>query len=381
MNNVLKKFEDCIEKIKYGNKIQRSDYLDAGTFPIVSQESDLINGYWNDDCDVFEVKKPVIIFGDHTRAVKYVDFSFVLGADGAKIIKPKEFIDSKFFYYFLQANPIEGKGYSRHYRYLKDLKLAVPSLAAQQKVVTKLDAIFTEIDKATAVAEANAKNAEALFQSYLTEVFERGGEGWERRQLSDIAKVVNGYAFKSGDFISENGIKCIKIANVGIRDFVCEANEFLPANYSIKHPNFLVSEGAIVIPLTRTIIGGGLKVAIVPKEFDGSLLNQRVAAINAIPSLMDGELIYFYLSSSIVSFYVLSNVNALMQPNLSIKDLLRMPIPVPPLKIQHDIKNRIKNGIDAIKKIKEENIKKTKSYLALKNSILKQAFNGELVKD
>jgi type I restriction enzyme S subunit len=264
---------------------------------------------------------------------------------------------------------------------LKDFLVPLPPLQIQQKIVIKLDAIFTEIGKATAAAEANAKNAEALFQSYLTEVFERNGDGWERKQLSDIARVTNGYAFKSGDFISDDGIKCIKIANVGIKDFVCETNEFLPIDYAIKHPNFLVSEGAIVIPLTRTIIGGGLKVAIVPKEFDGSLLNQRVAAINAIPSLMDGELIYFYLSSSIVSSYVLSNVNALMQPNLSIKDLLRLPIPVPPLKIQNNIKNDIKNGIDAINKIKEKNIKKIKSYLTLKNSILQQALNGELVKD
>jgi type I restriction enzyme S subunit len=263
-------------------------------------------------------------------------------------LKPKTLLDKQYLYYFLSTQVEKNLSISAgaaqpnlSTEQIKGLLIPLPPLPIQQKIIVKLDAIFAEIDKATVAAEANAKNAEALFQSYLAEVFEGGGEGWERRQLSDIAKVVNGYAFKSGDFISENGIKCIKIANVGIRDFVCEANEFLPANYSIKHPNFLVSEGAIVIPLTRTIIGGGLKVAIVPKEFDGSLLNQRVAAINAIPSLMDGELIYFYLSSSIVSAYVLSNVNALMQPNLSIKDLLRMPIPVPPLKIQHDIKNDV----------------------------------------
>ena len=96
MTVTLKTFEDCIEKVSYGNKIQRTDYLTEGKFPVVSQESSLINGYWNQDSDVFCVDKPVIIFGDHTRALKYIDFNFVLGADGTKIIKPKEFIDSKF---------------------------------------------------------------------------------------------------------------------------------------------------------------------------------------------------------------------------------------------------------------------------------------------
>ena len=96
----LKKFEECIEKVTYGNKIQRTEYLDNGKFPVVSQESKLINGFWNNEEDLFDVKQPVIVFGDHTRILKFIDFSFVLGADGTKIIKPKSFIDSKFCFCF-----------------------------------------------------------------------------------------------------------------------------------------------------------------------------------------------------------------------------------------------------------------------------------------
>jgi type I restriction enzyme S subunit len=132
----LKSFEECIEKITYGTKVQKSDYLQEGSFPIVSQEVEPINGYWNNKDDVFEIEKPVIIFGDHTRILKYVDFSFVLGADGTRIIKPRDFIDSKFFFYFLQANQIESKGYSRHYKFLKQLKIKVPPLPIQQKIVS-----------------------------------------------------------------------------------------------------------------------------------------------------------------------------------------------------------------------------------------------------
>jgi hypothetical protein len=81
-----KSFEDCIVSVKYTRKIQRKDFLDDGQFPIVSQEAEFTTGYGDDETDVFKVSTPVVIFGDHTQILKYVDFDFVLGADGVKIL-------------------------------------------------------------------------------------------------------------------------------------------------------------------------------------------------------------------------------------------------------------------------------------------------------
>ena len=92
-----KDFEDCIEKVNYTNKIQRKNFLETGTFPIVSQEQEYVNGYWNDSKDVFKIIKPVVLFGDHTQVLKYVDFDFVLGADGVKILQPINNLNCKFF--------------------------------------------------------------------------------------------------------------------------------------------------------------------------------------------------------------------------------------------------------------------------------------------
>ena len=307
------------------------------------------------------------------------------------LMRTKEYVDPYFFNHFL--NHLFATGYweenckksvnqaSVNQKDISKVEFIYPPLATQKKIVAKLDAIFAEIDKATAAAEANARNAEALFQSYLTQVFEVGGEGWKMMKIGSISKVINGYAFKSTDFNSDDGIKCIKITNVGIREFVEDTNDYLPDSFLVNHSNFLVKEGSIVIPLTRTIIGGGLKVAIVPPSFHKSLLNQRVASIEVVPEIIDGELIYYYLSSSIVTSYVLSRVNTLMQPNLSIKDLLLMPVPIPPKELQLKLKNTISRSIESIFQIKELNIKKINECNLLKQSILKQAFNGELVKE
>ncbi len=306
------------------------------------------------------------------------------------VLRTKPNINPKFLFAFFKSdiflkhvfNIGDGANINNlKFSQIEDLEFNLPSLPTQQRIVAKLDAIFAEIDKVTAAAETNSKNAEALFQSYLTQVFERGGDGWQRMEIGSISKVLNGYAFKSTDFNSENGVKCLKITNVGIREFVSDANEYLPNSFAINHSNFLVKEGSIVIPLTRTIIGGGLKVAIVPVGFHNSLLNQRVASIEVMHEIIDRDLVYYYLCSSIVRSYVLSHVNTLMQPNLSIKDLLSMPVPIPLKELQSRIKNTISFSIDSIFQIKDLNIKKINECNFLKQSILKQAFNGELIKE
>ena len=112
----IKSFEECIEKVTYTGK----DFLDSGEYPVVSQEESFINGYWNNQADVFKVHTPVVIFGDHTKVLKYVDFDFVLGADGVKLLCPKAFLLPRFFYYQLQSVNLDSLGYARHYKLLRE---------------------------------------------------------------------------------------------------------------------------------------------------------------------------------------------------------------------------------------------------------------------
>ena len=109
-------FEECIEPVVYTAKVQRKYFLSDGAYPIVSQEDAFINGFWNEEADIFRVDHPLIVFGDHTRALKYIDFDFVLGADGVKVLKPKPFLHPHFFYYQLHTAKLASLGYARHYR-------------------------------------------------------------------------------------------------------------------------------------------------------------------------------------------------------------------------------------------------------------------------
>lgn len=140
-----------------GRKIQTKDVLQAGKFPVVDQGKMFIRGYCNDSDKVIYVKEPVIIFGDHTRETKLVDFDFVVGADGVKILKPIQIVPA---YYFLtlQWLPLDSRGYGRHFKLLRAMKIPLPPLAEQHRIVAKVHELMALCDRLeTAQAERESR--------------------------------------------------------------------------------------------------------------------------------------------------------------------------------------------------------------------------------
>lgn len=121
-------------------KLQTSEYRDTGQFPIIDQSQQFIAG-WTENADaVIDPADGVVVFGDHTCAVKYVDQLFVQGADGIKILKPVGDLNAAFLAYYLQAYPLPTDGYRRHFSLLKDYPVALPPLETQQTIVAELEA-------------------------------------------------------------------------------------------------------------------------------------------------------------------------------------------------------------------------------------------------
>ena len=110
-----------------------------GAFPIVDQGKEVIGGYSNNEKCLCKVNGPVIIFGDHTKVLKFIDFDFCLGADGTKVLKVIDGIDAKYIFYALQRVRIPNAGYSRHFRFLKEAKLPLPPLPEQKRIAAILD--------------------------------------------------------------------------------------------------------------------------------------------------------------------------------------------------------------------------------------------------
>lgn len=143
-----KSFEEIFEdKTKCGTKIKTERYKKCGVHPIIDQGQELVAGYTDCEEGLFE-DVPVIIFGDHTRIIKYVDKPFFLGADGVKVLRSKyKDANYRYLYYALKNAKIPDTGYNRHFKWLKNVEIKYLDAEKQSEIVEILDKVSSIINR------------------------------------------------------------------------------------------------------------------------------------------------------------------------------------------------------------------------------------------
>jgi len=369
----VKKLDDCIEKVTYTNKIQKKDFKEQGKHPIVSQEQELINGYWDEGKDLFKIEKPVIIFGDHTQIIKFVDFDFVLGADGVKILKSKNDIEPKYLFYFLNNINLEHLGYARHYRLLKDVIITYPkSLPEQQRIVSVLDKCFTAIDKAKANAEQNLKNAKELFESYLQGVF-KSGKDWEIKKLGNIAKINYGYTEKASyEVKGPNFLRITDIQEDGVNwDTVpfckCKKEDF--SKYKLETDD-------IVFARTGATTGKSYLIKNPPQAVFASYLIRL--KMNSIDEFLP-EFIYYFFQTKSYWKKINEGITGSAQGGFNATKLGDLEFHYPKSKAtQQSIVSQLDSLKAQTQKLETVYNKKIADLEELKKSILQDAFRGQI---
>ncbi|QQY80296.1 type I restriction enzyme S subunit [Keratinibaculum paraultunense] len=150
-------------------QIKTKDYLEDGLYPVVDQGKQKIIAYSNHEDKLFKIKSDgVIVFGDHTREVKYIDFDFIIGADGTQLIKTKEGFDIKFYYYHLLIKKIPDTGYNRHFKFLKEMMFYYPPLPEQKAIAQILSTADKEIELLEKELELLKLQKKGLMQLLLT---------------------------------------------------------------------------------------------------------------------------------------------------------------------------------------------------------------------
>ena len=134
-------FEKAVRDVTGGNqRLLTNEYKPVGAVPVIDQGQAEIAGFTDNLSAVCRRDGPVILFGDHTRTLKFVDFDFALGADGVKVLKPFPGFDARFLFHFLRSVRLpENLGYSRHFKYLKECSVPKPAPEVQSRIVTILD--------------------------------------------------------------------------------------------------------------------------------------------------------------------------------------------------------------------------------------------------
>ena len=134
-------FLDAVDDVtRLGTKIQARNYHGSGIYPIYDQGQNKIAGYTDEPEGLFSDNLPVVIFGDHTRSIKLADRPFFLGADGVKILRPRiAKLDPRFLFHVLSAAELPNHGYSRHFKFLREITIPLPPLDEQRRIVDLLE--------------------------------------------------------------------------------------------------------------------------------------------------------------------------------------------------------------------------------------------------
>lgn len=369
-------FESAVQKVTYTKKIPRKQFLTDGAYPIISQESDFINGYWDNSEDVFSVDSPVVVFGDHTKIIKHIDFDFVLGADGVKILKPIETLSSKFFAYFLNAAPVADLGYARHYRLLKEITVPVPPREEQERIVAILDETFADIEQVRAKTEQNLKNARELFESYLQQVFSKDIKNYNQVALVEITKTISDGDHSAPPKSSE-GIPFITISNIdkNTNEIDFSSTFKVPEDYYEKlKPNRKPIAGDVLYTVT-----GSYGIPVLVKKEKKFCFQRHIGLIRP-NSKTESEWLYYLLMSPIVFKQAEDGATGTAQKTVSLKVLRNILVPETPLGIQKEEVKKLKLVDAKTKNLESVYSAKLAALEELKKSILQKAFSGELTK-
>jgi type I restriction enzyme S subunit len=219
--------EDCLLRFSLRTvaKLQTHGYRTTGLYPIIDQGQALIAGWTDDSSGLISTDLPVIVFGDHTRVFKFIDFPFVRGADGTQILKPKAGIDPLYFYYACRAIDLPSRGYNRHFKLLKEKEILVPPEEEQRCIAKSLKLL----DKALTLQDAELQATDNCKRAAMRALFTRGlrgeaqketefgpaPENWDEVPLDDCAAVQTGAA-KGRKFSDAETVEVpyLRVANV-----------------------------------------------------------------------------------------------------------------------------------------------------------------------
>lgn len=416
------------------SKLKQSEIKTVGKMPVVDQGESFIAGYTDDENNLYKAELPLIVFGDHTRRIKYVDFPFAVGADGTKIIIPENYFLTRFFYQYLNALNWQHEGYGRNYKFLKQIIVPLPPLNEQKRIVAKLDAIMPRIEAVKARLDKVPGILQRFRQSVLTAaVTGKLTEQWReehpevesaevlleriRKKREERYKKECEEAKKKGKRIPKNNlprftseiseVDCLWI-NIEIQQiFDVETgatplksnNAYYEAgtipwvksgdvnNCDIFECEEMITEKALketnvkYYPVNSLLIAmygeGKTRGQIGKLKFEATSNQACAALIN--PSLDEAIINYAYLFGRSQYEHLRMQAAGGNQPNLNLAKIKEWIIPLPPLEEQKEIVRQVDKLFALADKV-ESHYQKAKARVdKLSQSVLAKAFRGELV--
>ena len=219
-----KKIGDSCKTVTPPKKLEKELYGVNGAYPIIDQGQKDIVGYTYDESSLLP-NDEYVLFGDHTRYVKYFKGRFAQGADGLKILKAVAGILPRYLFFSLENVDVPSRGYSRHWSIAKELLIPIPSLSEQTRIVGILDTFTASIENLKEQIAQRRKQYE-YYRDQLLDL--EGKEGVEIHSWGEFCEMIKGNGVQKADFVDE-GVGCIHYGQIYTHygSYTYETNKFV----------------------------------------------------------------------------------------------------------------------------------------------------------
>ena len=359
--------------------VESTDYSDNYKTPVLTAGKSFIIGYTNETNGIYD-KLPVIIFDDFTTSTQYVNFPFKVKSSAMKILTANtDLVLPKFIFYRMQIIEFDHSTHKRYWiqQYSK-IKVKIPSLPEQEKIVAKIEELFSELDNGVETLNKTKQQLAVYRQAVLKEAFASSTASY--RCLEDLCFfITKGTTPSKAAMTAGNGeIPLIKVYNLtfdNTLDFSIDPT-FVDKD---THIGFLGR--SIVYPgdVLMNIVGPPMgKVSIVPDLYSEWNINQAIARFRCSDGLYNKYLAYFLGYSDTVEKMKSKAKATAGQFNLTLEICRDIQIPVPSIEEQEKIVFDIETKLSQQQKIADTIELALQQAEAMRQSILKKAFEGEL---
>jgi type I restriction enzyme S subunit len=261
---------------------------------------------------------------------------------------------------------------------LKEIQIPLPTLPEQQRIVGLLDDAFEGLATAKANAEKNLQNAHALFESHLQSVFTQRGVGWKATTLGAEIDLLSGFAFKSAQYTSDDeDIRLLRGDNIIQGCLRWDDVKRWPADDTGDYKRYQLEEGDVVLAMDRPWVKAGLKHAIISADDLPCLLVQRTARLRGGANL-DNRFLKLLIGSAAFTSHILGVQTGIGVPHISGQQIKDFEFARPPLADQRRIADNLESLRQETQRLARIYERKLALLSVLKQSLLHQAFSGEL---
>lgn len=355
--------------------VSSTDYSDNYKTPVLTAGKSFILGYTNETTGIFD-RLPVIIFDDFTTAIQYVSFPFKVKSSAMKILHiNKDLVHPKYIFYRMQVIQFDHSTHKRYWiqQYSK-IKVKIPPLPEQERIVARIEELFSELDKAVETLNTT-KQQLAVYRQAVLAFHLTPKDNWRICKASEIGEVCLGRQRSPQNVAKDYPTKYIRAANItedglDLSDVLeMEFNPIERKKYFLKYNDIVLSEASG----SAKQVG---KPAIWKNNlpdccFQNTVIRHRVIQENP-------EYVLWYYKFLYTSGYFARIVGGVGINHLGAKNFSNVPIALPELNQQQEIVSRIEAQLSVCGQIEKTIEQSLQQAEALRQSILKQAFEGRL---